>query len=54
MEKDNKEEIEDENILYISFNQESSCFCIGTESGFRIYNSYPLKLSCKRKMDGGI
>ena len=54
MEKDNKEEIEDENILYISFNQESSCFCIGTETGFRIYNSYPLKLSCKRKMDGGI
>ena len=54
MERESKEEIEDENILYISFNQESSCFCVGTETGFRIYNSYPYKLSCKRKMDGGI
>ena len=54
MEGDSIEEKENENILYISFNQESSCFCVGTETGFRIYNSYPLKLSCKRKMDGGI
>ena len=48
-------EIEEEDkILCMSFNQDGSCFCVGTESGFSIYNSYPLKLSCKRKMDGGI
>ena len=41
-------------LLYATFNQDSSCFCIGTESGFKIYNSYPLKLTCGRNMDGGI
>ena len=45
---------EEEHILYAAFNQDGSCFCIGTETGFSIYHSYPLKLQCKRKMDGGI
>ena len=47
-------ETEEERILCVSFNQDGSNFCIGTESGFSVYNSYPLKLFCKRKMDGGI
>ena len=45
---------ENEKILCASFNQDGSCFGIGTESGFRIYNTYPLKLAVRRKMDGGI
>ena len=32
-----------ENILYINFNQDSSCICIGTEKGFHIYNAEPFK-----------
>ena len=28
----------DEGILYISFNHDHSCFTIGTEIGFKIYN----------------
>ena len=45
---------EEERILCISFNQDGSNFAIGTESGFSIYSSYPLKLAARRKMDGGI
>ena len=47
-------ESNEEKILYLSFNQDSSCFCVGTDRGFRIYNSYPLKCSIKRDLDGGI
>jgi autophagy-related protein 18 len=32
-----------ETILYMNFNQDSSCICIGTETGFHIYNSEPFK-----------
>ena len=28
-------------ILYISFNQESTCISIGTETGFKIINACP-------------
>ena len=45
---------EDEHILYVTFNQDGSCFCVGTETGFMVYSSYPLKLKCKRDLDGGI
>ena len=44
----------EEHILYLTFNQDGSCFCIGTETGFMIYNSFPLKLKCKREMGRGI
>ena len=44
----------EEHILYLTFNQDGSCFCVGTETGFMIYNSFPLKLKCKRDMGGGI
>ena len=31
---------EEDRILCVSFNQDGSCFGVGTESGFSIYNSY--------------
>lgn len=46
--------IEDSKILTISFNQDSSCFAIGTETGFKIYQTYPFKGPYKRIMNGGI
>lgn len=47
-------EIEDKSMLSLSFNQDNSCFAIGMESGFKIYQTYPLKGPVKRKMFGGI
>ena len=47
-------ESNEEKCLYSTFNQDSTCFCIGTEKGFRIYNSYPLKCLTIRDIDGGI
>jgi WD40 repeat protein len=41
-------------MLYVSFNQDSSCFAIGTQRGFKIYSSYPLKNAYERILDGGI
>jgi hypothetical protein len=38
----------DEGILYISFNHDHSCFTIGTEIGFKIYNTFPLGLKKER------
>jgi autophagy-related protein 18 len=36
------------NILYLNFNQDYSCICVGTEYGFIIYNVTPLKEIYKR------
>lgn len=47
-------EKEKEQILDIAFNQDNSCFCVGTETGFMIYRTFPLKLKCKRDLGGGI
>lgn len=41
-------------ILHISFNQDNSCFSIGTENGFIIYKSNSPKICHETKMDGGI
>ena len=41
-------------ILNISFNQDNSCFSIGLENGFMIYETHPIKNQYKRSMDGGI
>jgi hypothetical protein len=30
-------------ILYISINQDSSCFCLGTINGFHVFNISPFK-----------
>lgn len=45
----------DENeILYVGFNQNSECFAWGTETGFKIYNTDPFKNTFSRDFDGGI
>jgi WD40 repeat protein len=51
-------------ILYVSFNQDQGCFACGTQKGFKIFNSYPFKDTFKRgrfiifnifkEFDGGI
>ena len=41
-------------ILNISFNQDNSCFSLGTEKGFMIFQTYPIKNHFEREMDGGI
>ena len=43
-----------EQLLYSTFNCDNTCFCVGTNLGFRIYNSYPLKCLKKRDIDGGV
>ena len=41
-------------MIDISFNQDNSCFSIGTENGFKIYQTYPFKGPYKRKMNGDL
>jgi len=48
------DEKNDMKILSVSFNQDNSCFSIGTENGFMIFETYPFKNQYKKKMDGGI
>ncbi len=36
-------------ILCVSFNQDQQCFALGTENGFRVYNSDPPDLKVKRE-----
>ena len=43
MESDDKTE-----ILYIGFNQDFRCFSVGTNVGFRIYNTDPFKINFER------
>ncbi|PVU89631.1 hypothetical protein BB561_005254 [Smittium simulii] len=40
-------------LLYADFNQDYGCFSVGTESGFRIYNSDPFKEKMKREFEEG-
>ena len=47
-------EITDEKCLYLSFNPDSSLFCIGTNKGFRVFTSNPFKCVGKRDISGGI
>ena len=47
-------EVKDNSMLYVSFNQDNSFFSIGTERGFRIYQTYPLTDPYERIMNGGI
>jgi hypothetical protein len=43
-----------ETIYSISFNQDYSCFSIGTEIGFRIYSTFPFKNVSYKQFEGGI
>jgi hypothetical protein len=45
MEKEEENKLE---ILYIGFNQDNKCFSVGTNIGFRIYNTDPFKLNFER------
>ena len=45
---------DEETILYLTFNNDGSCFCVGTTKGYRIYKSYPLKCLAKKDIEGGI
>ena len=47
-------EKKDDSMLYVSFNQDNSFFSVGTERGFRIYQTYPFKDYYERIMNGGI
>ena len=54
MEKDSNKTLENSQILCANFNQDGSCFAVGTQNGFRIINSNPFKNSFYREMNGGI
>ena len=41
-------------ILCTSFNQNQACFACGTETGFKIFNSFPFKDSHRKDLSGGI
>ena len=40
--------------LYMTFNQTFTLIAVGTETGFSIYDTYPLKLTYTHSLDGGI
>mmetsp|Transcript_56133 Transcript_56133/g.112519 ORF Transcript_56133/g.112519 Transcript_56133/m.112519 type:complete len:428 (-) Transcript_56133:180-1463(-) len=40
-------------ILYINFNQDFSCFVCGTANGFRVYNTDPFRLTYRRDFENG-
>ncbi|CAE8599360.1 unnamed protein product, partial [Polarella glacialis] len=40
-------------ILYINFNQDFTCFVCGTESGFRVYSTDPFRLTHRRDFEDG-
>ena len=39
-------------VLFVDFNQDHSCFVVGTESGYRIFQVDPLQHTHSRKFDG--
>lgn len=41
-------------VLSVSFNQDFGCFACGLDSGFRVFNTDPLKHSYEEKLSGGI
>lgn len=41
-------------ILVANFNQDGACFAVGTEHGFKIFNSSPFRDNFERNLDGGI
>ena len=43
---------ENNKILNISFNQDNSCFCLSTEKGFKIYDTYPIQTEYEKNIGG--
>ncbi|SPN79882.1 WD40-repeat domain-containing protein [Cedratvirus Zaza IHUMI] len=41
-----------ESILYFNFNTDHTCFCVGTNKGFEIWNVSPCKLRYARELGG--
>ena len=41
-------ETSEDQMLFVTFNQDASCFAVGTEKGFKIFNSFPFKDSFER------
>ena len=54
MQKETSQKSEKNDMLYVSFNQDASCFAVGTQTGFRIINTVPYKNNFCRDMNGGI
>jgi WD repeat-containing protein 45 len=38
----------------VSFNQDQSCFAVGTHEGFNVYNTFPYRSQFNRDFGGGI
>jgi len=45
---------EENEILYVGFNQDAGCIACGTESGFKIFNTDKFNNTFSRDFDGGI
>ena len=45
---------QNEEILYISFNQDSSYISVGTQNGYKIFSSYPIYNYFNINLKGGI
>ena len=43
-----------ESILHIAFNQDGSCFCLGTRKGFIVYSTSPIQILSQRDFNEGI
>lgn len=40
-------------VLYVNFNQDFTCFAVGTETGFRVYSMDPFRLTHRRDFEHG-
>eukprot|EP01126_Amoeba_proteus_P067519 TRINITY_DN998_c0_g1_i2.p1 TRINITY_DN998_c0_g1~~TRINITY_DN998_c0_g1_i2.p1 ORF type:complete len:120 (-),score=15.52 TRINITY_DN998_c0_g1_i2:797-1156(-) len=53
LKNENREDVNQ--INHISFNQDCSCFSVGTETGFYVFDSCPLRERFRREFgDGGL